>query len=193
MEFKDTEYGDLTGKNYLKNIYLVDKELTSLNGSPKTLKGIFDCSNNKLTSLENTPIKVGDYYNCSKNLLTSLKYLPETINIRLICSYNKLTTLEGLSKEINGDFNCSNNQLTTLEGRENTIIKGTFDCTDCPKLINPKQQIIEHQIKAEKYQTDKGDFSFNDIKKEFEEYGRKLENSLKLKSSINNNEFGLSI
>ncbi len=125
------------------------------------------------------PLIIGWIYSKDVKLLL-LQYIPPFIFC--VIFFNDVNSLKLQLKT----------SLISLKGNLKEVL-GTFDCTDCPKLINPKQQIIEHQIKAEKYQTDKGDFSFNDIKKEYEEYGRKLENSLKLKSSINNNEFGLSI
>ncbi len=52
MKFKDTDYGDLTGQHYNGNIHVINKQLTSLEGAPKTIQGYFDCSHNDLKTLE---------------------------------------------------------------------------------------------------------------------------------------------
>lgn len=142
MKFKDTEYGNLTGKIYTTNINLVNKSLSSFDGSPEKINGDFDCGHNELTSLKDCP------------------------------------------KKINGIFNCSYNS----------------------KLLTPLKQIIENQIKAKRYITDDGRYSFDFIKKEFIEYGRYLLKQEKIKEKLlnknkvinntkklfNNKDFGLS-
>ncbi len=129
-------------------------------------------------------------------LLTSLEGIPEIIKGEVICSYNNLTSLEYSPKIVEGDYNCRNNKLKTLKSGK-IIIKGCFNCLDNPDLKNIKEQIIENQILAEAYRTDKGNFLYEEIKEKFEEYGDFLLKKEKLikenKKIINNKDYGLSI
>ena len=64
--FKDTSYGDLTGKLGEGYIDVSSESLTSLKGSPKECS-TFYCKWNNLTSLEGGPTKVEETYSCSEN------------------------------------------------------------------------------------------------------------------------------
>lgn len=116
---------------------------------PENISGIFDCSNNYLETLEGSP---------------------KEINSDFICSKNNLTTLEGSSAKVKGSFDCSNNNLESLRGNLKEVGE-YFNCSGNEKLIDRKQEIILNQIKAKKYFTNDGFFTYDSIKKEFEEYG----------------------
>jgi len=85
------------------------KGITSLEGAPETVKGNFDCFDNKLTSLKGSPKTVGGHFTCSYNKLTSLKGAPTKVGGDFICWDNKLTSLDGAPKSVKGDFDCSRN------------------------------------------------------------------------------------
>mgnify|MGYP000299439131 CR=1 FL=1 len=53
-------------------------------------------------------------------------------------------------------------------------IRNIFNCEKNPELKNIKQQIIENQIEAKYYSTDEGEFVFEEIRIEFEEYLEKI-------------------
>jgi len=101
----------------------------------KNLKGIsfghvsgdFLCNNNQLTSLEGSPRTVSKNFHCSKNQLTSLEGAPRTVGGNFHCYNNQLTTLEGAPQTVGGDFHCYNNQLTSLVGAPQTV-DGRFSC-----------------------------------------------------------------
>ena len=65
MKFKDTEYGDLTGKVYNDSIS-VPKNVTSLEGCPKEVIGsYFSCTDNpNLKSLEFAPKIISGQFAC---------------------------------------------------------------------------------------------------------------------------------
>ncbi len=112
---------DIEGKVYDRYIICSEKNLTSLRGCPKEVKGDFFCDQNKLTSLEFCPEKVKGYFDCSHNKLTSLKGAPKQAGSKFYCSDNKLTTLKGSPEIVGGDFDCSHNKLTSLEGTPKEI------------------------------------------------------------------------
>jgi hypothetical protein len=86
--------------------FLENKQLTSLQGSPKEFDGDFECRYNKLTSLEGAPEKVDGDFNCEHNQLTSLKGCPQKVFYHFDCSHNQLTSLEGAPIEIGGYVFC---------------------------------------------------------------------------------------
>ena len=103
-------------------------ELTTLEGSPKSVGDDFRCHNNKLTSLEGGPEYVGGDFNCSYNYLTSLRGSPKEVDGSFNCYNNNLTSLEGSTKTIGGGFNCQLNNLTTLKGGPESVGSG-FSCS----------------------------------------------------------------
>ena len=85
--------------------------LTSLEGAPKEVGGVFDCSYcDLLKSLKGAPEKVGGKFNCNCcNSLTSLEGAPEKVGMDFDCRYCKsLKSLEGAPKEVGGGFYCRN-------------------------------------------------------------------------------------
>ena len=143
-----------------------------------------------ITSLEGCPKILYGNLNVEKNKLEILKYSPKKVVGNFDCSNNKIKTLECSPEEIKGLFDCSNNELLTLEGNLKEIY-GSFDCRNNSKLKNIKEQIIKYQIKARKYYTDEGNFSFEDIEKDFVNFiARKQQNKIILKNR-KNSDFGL--
>ena len=78
-------------KDGFNNFYCFDNNLTTLEGAPSKVGEDFNCYNNKLITLEGAPKKVGGYFDCTKNKLTSLEYLPEYIGGILYCYDNEWT------------------------------------------------------------------------------------------------------
>ena len=85
------------------------------------VSGSFNCFNNKLTSLEGSPQTVRGDFNCSFNQLTSLEGSPQTVVGGFYCYYNQLTSLVGAPHTVDGAFDCENNRLTSLEGAPRTV------------------------------------------------------------------------
>ena len=94
-----------------------------------TNRNDFKCNDSGLTSLEGSPKKVAGLFNCTENELTSLKGGPEYVGDSFLCSYNMLTSLEGAPKTVYGNFRCYDNQLTSLKDVHRQIheITGLFD------------------------------------------------------------------
>ena len=85
------------------------------------VSGNFNCFNNKLTSLEGSPQTVRGDFNCSLNQLTSLEGAPQTVNGNFWCSGNNLQSLVGAPQTVDGRFSCFNNKLTSLKGSPRTV------------------------------------------------------------------------
>ena len=92
------------------DFYCSYKQITSLKGCPKEVRGSFHCSKNYLTSLEHAPLQVGNNFKCSHNQLTSREHGPLQIGGDFYCSNNQLTSLEFLP-EVNGDIRCWGNKF----------------------------------------------------------------------------------
>ena len=90
---------DVKGKKYDGNLDISGLGLTSLDGCPKEIKGMFNCSNNNLTSLEHSPNKVLKRFDCSNNNLENLKGVE---NLKF-------------GKHPVKDFNCGFNKLKNLD------------------------------------------------------------------------------
>jgi hypothetical protein len=94
--------------NEVKDFILYDNKLTTLEGCPKEVRGIFGCSDNKLTSLEYSPKKVGGIFHCNYNkYLTSLEglentYITDMLSVR---GCRNLYSLYGFPKKV-GSFDC---------------------------------------------------------------------------------------
>lgn len=162
MKFKDTEYGDLTGKHYEGDIDLVELNITSLEGSPKTVRGDFNCSKNMLKTLAGGPKEVKGYFYCYNNPLTSLIGSPKVVGGDFDCEYTQITSLEGSPEEIGGDFICSRCKLTSLRGvskwfrgvlrsygNPNALLKTEWDF----RMDNP--QMTENEIMTAMYKLTK--------------------------------------
>lgn len=163
-------------------------KLTSLKGCPDKIQGICNLDRNELTTLEYGPTLITGDFTCKMNDLESLKFGPRQVGGAYDCSSNELISLDGAPRTCRS-FNCNNNSaLTSLEGGPDKILDifsaddtgieslefapkeagRIFSVKRCSNLKNPKEQIIQNQIKSDKYMTDDGDFTFDDIKVEFD-------------------------
>lgn len=109
-------------------------------------------------------------------------------------NYKELLLKYEEKDNIYGTFNLCDLELTSLDGCLKNIM-GTFYCTG-NKFKNPIKEIIENQIKAEKYLTDVGFFKYTDIKGSFERYGKTLLKKESIKNNkkiINKIDYGLGI
>jgi len=124
-KYKEGEFGywwtvtkvneDIEGGDYKGDIRVSYANLTSLRGAPRSVRGFFNCGNNKLTSLKHCPTIIqGDFY-CYENKLTSLEHCPESVGGDFYCSGNGLTSLEHCSESVGGSFYCYDNRITSLE------------------------------------------------------------------------------
>ena len=104
MKFKDTEYGDLTGKVYDGTITLNNVGLTSLEGAPKEVTGAFCVPNNKLKSLEHCPTKIRGALWCEGNLIGPEDFKREIVKYKILAS-----------NYINGDEDSTFYKETALE------------------------------------------------------------------------------
>ena len=121
----------LTFNKVTGTFHCSDNNLTSLEGSPKSVGGDFYCYNNSLTSLKGSPKSVGGIFNCEYNNLTSLEGSPESIGDNFNCGYNNLTDLKGSPDSVGGIFNCDDNKLTDLKGSPKWV-GGYFYCRNNP-------------------------------------------------------------
>ncbi len=183
MKFSEV-YSNMENKVCAKYIIAMGMgrdKLTSLEGSPKLAKKDFNVSHNKLTSLKYSPDIIEGNFNVIHNELTSLEGRPSVVKQNFNRSDNNLKTLKGRPFEIGGSFSIHHNpELSSLEYSPK-IIKKVFNCNNNPKLKNVKEQIIKNQIEAKLYITDEGDFSFEDIKEEFDKYKNFLLKKIKMK------------
>lgn len=98
------------------DFYCTWNNLTSLEGCPEEITGVFSCWVNQIESLEYGPKIVGDRYSCANNLVKSLKGVPQRINGDFSCEANLLTTLEHGPTYVNGDYDCGSNNLVSFKG-----------------------------------------------------------------------------
>jgi len=115
---------------YVKDMFdCSGNKLTNLHFAPKKSKS-FICSGNMITSLEGCPKNIEGLFYCQKNKLTSLKGGPESISKDFVCWENDLISLEGCPKYVGGDFDCSDNKITNLNYIPNNL--RSFTCSDTP-------------------------------------------------------------
>ena len=111
--------------------------LTSLEGAPKEVGGVFDCSYcDLLKSLKGAPEKVGGKFNCNCcNSLTSLEGASKNVGGDFNCyGCDLLKSLKGAPEKVGGKFNCNCcNSLTSLEGAPEKVGMD-FDCRYCKSL-----------------------------------------------------------
>ena len=165
MTFAD-RYKDYSGEVYQTFFDCYNEDLTSLKGSPYKVMAWFKCSDNKLTDLEYAPQIVFGNFSCARNAIKTLKGGPQEVNGDYVCANNKLTSLEGSPRKVVGDFNASFNNLKSLKGAPNEI-GGFFTCEGNPKLKNVRDEIINNNIRAVIYNTDEGNFTYEDFKDHF--------------------------
>jgi hypothetical protein len=111
--------------------------ITSLEGCPEIVTGMFNCSNTKLENLKNSPL-VGESFHCDSCGLTSLEGSPEIVPYIFSCDNNKITSLEGGPKEVGSMFIKRNGTLKNLKGapvfKPYQGSKMFFVFTECPNL-----------------------------------------------------------
>ena len=187
MTFEEYNDGKSISGSTVGGFDISDNDLTSLKGCPSTVKGECHIGRNDLTSLEFCPSTVTKDFKCYSNDLTSLKHGPTKVGGSYYCYNNPLTSLEGAPVACKS-FDCSSTDITSLKHSPRTIIDSFVanNCAylttleDAPKkmsltfsirgninLKNPKKQILKYQIQAFDYETDDGNFTFEDIKDEF--------------------------
>ena len=168
--FKDTRFGDMTGKTVGYSIEVYNEEMDSLEGSPKEVYGNFDVTDNNLTSLKGSPRKIYGNFNCYNNKLTSLEDGPDIVTGNYdIGADNNLTSLKGSPMSIGADFTIYGADVTSFEHAPITIGK-RFTCQKCKNVKNQVEQIIHYGIKAQEYWTDEGKFLYKDIEERIERH-----------------------
>ena len=137
----DKDFNEIDPPKKIKgsiNLFSYDKaSITSLEGSPRVVDGIFDCSLTKITSLEGCPEKVGESFYCSSTKITSLEWCPREVGGSFSCSNTKITSLEGSPKTVNGYFICLNTKIASLKGAPAKI--GGINYSIFPKSISSQQ------------------------------------------------------
>ncbi len=108
--------------------YCQNTKITSLKGCPREVEGSFWCSNTKITSLEGSPKRVGEDFDCSNTSITSLEGCPRFIGNVFDHSQTKIISLEEEPEEVRGSFDCSYTSITSLKGGPEKV-GGFFDCS----------------------------------------------------------------
>ena len=131
--------------------------LNTLDGAPKKVDKLFNCTHCVVESLEGGPEEVGEFTvksRCLKNLkgmptvkshitvvsdyLTSLDGCPKVVEGDFLINCSKLKSLKGCSNEVKGDFICEYcTSLETLEGAPKEV-GGNFNCDGCKSLKSLK-------------------------------------------------------
>ena len=120
LQWPDQIFGDF---------HCYSNQLTSLEGSPKSVGGDFYCQSNQLTSLEGAPQSVGGSFYCRYNRMISLEGAPRTVGAHFTCGSNQIISLKGAPFSVGKNFSCDDNRLTSLEGSPQSV-GGDFDCED---------------------------------------------------------------
>ena len=137
--------------------------LTSLQNSPETVNGNFDCSNNSLVDLIGGPNNVYGTYYAMNNQLENLKGMFTVNNVDV--SNNKLKSLHSLPNTgqqinlfVNGNINFSNNLIDNMYSNmtvygelnvsRNYLTDSSFIVTgnELPKLYSKASFIANNQI-----------------------------------------------
>lgn len=84
------------GKILDASVFITEKYIDSLIGSPEIVTGVFNCCDTNLSSLLYSPKIVGGYFSCAKNKLSSLYNGPLKVGEELCCIHNNLTSLDFL-------------------------------------------------------------------------------------------------
>jgi len=103
----------INGQKIIKgDVSVFNKKLTKLpNLHDVHVTGWFDCSHNDLTSLEGSPRSVGLNFDCGYNKLISLKGAPKSVDGYFYCINNNITDLEGGPESVGEYFYCDKNPL----------------------------------------------------------------------------------
>ena len=112
----DRNFNEIDPPEEVNNKFLCSTDITSLEGCPEIVRGVFYCNNTKITSLKGAPKIVGGSFYCSYTSITSLEGAPEEVGGSFSCAHTKITSLEGAPEEVRGSFYCSDTNITSLEG-----------------------------------------------------------------------------
>ncbi len=122
-----------------------DNNLTSLEGSPKTVTGSFNCECNELTSLEGATENIGNCFTCDHNQLTSLLGAPKNVVGYFSCNGNQLVSLIGAPENVFGNFYCSYNHLTSVIGISR-VIGGSFNGRNNATILEYEEPFDQYWI-----------------------------------------------
>jgi len=119
----------------IRQFKAVDKQLTTLDGSPQYVHREFDVDSNPLGSngLRGGPQQVGGNYWCNHCSLTTLEGAPKRVGEGFYCSDTQLQNLLGAPESVGDAFFCVDNPLKSLEGLPK-IIPGELRLTYHPEL-----------------------------------------------------------
>lgn len=98
-----------------RSFKIINARLTTLEGCPDVVVGIFDCSNNLIKDLTGGPKLVHDSYVMNQNPVTSLKGVAEEAHNLMLTECSELTRLDYLPSSIDM-LKASNCGLTSLQG-----------------------------------------------------------------------------
>lgn len=129
----------------------VDKQLTTLEGSPQYVHREFDVDSNPLgkNGLRGGPQQVEGNYWCNSCSLETLEGAPKSVGDGFYCSNNKLQNLLGAPESVGDAFFCVDNPLKTLEGLPKIIpgeLRLTYD-SNLPLL----RTLIAHMVTFDNY------------------------------------------
>ena len=105
MKFKDTEYGDLSGQDItMDRLFLDNKGLDSLEGSPEILREHLYVSHNKLVNLKYSPREIYGNVYFYNNLLENLEGDLVIVDGDLDISDNPIKSFKGSLRKVTGDL-----------------------------------------------------------------------------------------
>ncbi len=145
---------DVNGDIYLDRKLGTDTQLPVQFG---VCNGFFSVSENRLTSLKGSPRTVKEGMSCMSNLIVSLEGAPQTIGGDFYCMINQITTLKGGPKKVDGNYACGDNPLISLKGAPHEATN--FFCAHaklkslegCPTFIENRLDARENQLETVTY------------------------------------------
>lgn len=179
FEIKFANITDLQGSPlHVDRTYrIVDcRALESLKGCPMDIGAHFECSNSMITSLEGCPRTIKGVFNIQKNELKDFKGGPEYVGSNLWAGGNPLTSLEGLPKFIGGRFDFSSPLIWDPKPLRDIKIDGMITCLGTKiehllklfqNLYNRDQNVLDRwgfKTREEPYQTFLESLDYNWIK-----------------------------
>ena len=153
-DFKGVRFGKVAG-----GFVFPKNKLTSLEGAPQEVGGVFRCENNQLITLEGAPREVRENFDCSGNQLTSLEGAPQKVGGNFRCNNNQLISLKGAPREVRGDFDCYRNQLTTLEGAPQRVGGGFFCENNQLISLEGAPQKIGGRFECDAFELEQGEWN----------------------------------
>lgn len=118
LESKERSVRSVYGKqpSHAQIFYCDSNELTSLEGSPITVKDSFVAYRNNFTSFKGGPTTVGGIMYIYRNRLKSFEGAPEYIGKNFIVNDNEISSFEGAPRFIGGNLLLIRNKLDSLKG-----------------------------------------------------------------------------